>query len=68
MISHELLNASRALAFTSGSYDKTIKRWDCDFGRERATLTGHANWVFTLAFPHDGKTLASAGHDKTVRI
>ena len=32
------------------------------------TLTGHRDWVQALSFAPDGKQLASAGNDRTVRV
>jgi WD40 repeat protein len=33
-----------------------------------ATLLGHTNDIWTLVFSHDGRTLASAGLDMTIRL
>ena len=52
----------------SGSDDQTIRLWDVETGRERATLRGHTNLVAALAFEPLGELLASGAHDKEVRL
>src|SRR5262249_16639012 len=47
----------------SASWDKTVKLWDVDTGKERVTIT-HPNWASGVAFSPDGKSLASTCIDK----
>ncbi|KAL7903892.1 WD40 repeat-like protein [Trichoderma velutinum] len=51
-----------------GLDDSIIQIWDVMTGKERQTLTGHSNWVRSVAFSADGSYLASGSEDKTIRI
>jgi WD40 repeat protein len=51
----------------TGSIDGTVKLWDGETGREKATLPAHRSWVNGVAFAPDG-TLATAGSDNAVRL
>jgi hypothetical protein len=52
----------------SGAGDQTVKLWDVETGRERATLLGHTGRVMAAAFSPDGNTLVTGGLDHTVRV
>jgi WD40 repeat protein len=42
--------------------------WDTATGQETLTLKGHTDQVFSVAFSPDGKRLASASRDGTVKV
>ena len=39
-----------------------------DTGQEKASLTGHTDWVTSVAFSPDGQTLASGSLDRTILL
>jgi len=41
--------------------DETIPIWDTNTGKERCTLKGHVNGIFSVTFSSDGQMLATAG-------
>ena len=45
-----------------------IVLFDAGSGAERARLEGHRDYVYHVAFNHDGSRLASCGYDKTIRV
>ena len=53
---------------TTTSYGQTVRIWRAHTGAVRHTLTGHTHWVNKLAFTPDGRTLASASWDHTVKL
>ncbi len=50
----------------SGSWDKTVKLWNVNTGKEICTLTGHQLQVTSVAFSPQGQMLASASFDRTI--
>jgi len=61
--------SGRYLATASGiDTDSNVRLWDTTTWNEKAVLVGHQKMVFSLRFTADGKTLASASKDGTVRL
>jgi WD40 repeat protein len=58
------------LAIGGGWYHKPgeVTLWDAHTGELKGTLTGHDNWVLTVAFSPDGSHLASGSADGTVKL
>jgi hypothetical protein len=52
----------------TGSADRAVKVWDAAMGKKLHTLSDATDWVYTLAWSPDGKRLAAAGVDKSLRI
>ena len=47
------------LLFFTGSRDNTVRIWDVASQQQVAQLTGHTNFVMSVAFDGSGKYLAS---------
>ena len=47
------------LLFFTGSGGNTVRIWDVASQQQVAKLTGHTNWVTSVAFDGSGKYLAS---------
>jgi WD40 repeat protein len=45
-----------------------VRLWNLKTGELIALLVGHSDWVKSLAFSSDGRTLASGGFDRTIKI
>jgi WD40 repeat protein len=48
--------------------DKTVKVWDAEKGQELLTLKGHTGLLRSVCFSPDGKRIASASKDQTVKV
>ena len=51
-----------------GGSDLLVRLWDAATGEELVRLPGHSDYVYSLAFSPDGKTLVSSSGDTTLRL
>jgi WD40 repeat protein len=58
----------KMLATGAGFVESDIRLWDVASGKEIKRLEGHRAWISSLVFWPDGKTLASASGDQTIRL
>ena len=54
--------------FASASLDNSVKIWSTKTGEKEAVLSGHMDWVQSVAYPSDGMQLASGSSDATIKI
>jgi RNA polymerase sigma factor (sigma-70 family) len=73
----EVLNwAVDAVAFSpdgktlasGGTWDSTVHLWDVATGKPCRQFGGHTGYISVLAFGADGRSLLSAGRDRTIRV
>jgi WD40 repeat protein len=51
-----------------GYQDKNIIILDATTGSQAAVLSGHTNWVRSVTFSSDGRSLVSGGDDTTIKL
>ena len=52
----------------SGGWDKTVRLWDVNTGRELKKLTGHTRSTNSVSFSPGGQVIASGSSDHTIRL
>jgi WD40 repeat protein len=67
-IVHHLAFSPDGSMLATASFDKTIKIWDAETGKELSTLKGHTDHVYCVAFSSDSAMLASGGKDRSIRL
>src|SRR5437773_1478753 len=61
-----LASGADGRSLASGSWDRTVERWEVASGRLLQTLSGHRDKVHCVAWSPDGRAVASGGVDKAI--
>ena len=61
-------SAPTASCWPRGSADRAVKVWDVATGKRLYTLGESTDWVYAVAWSPDGKHLAAAGVDRSIRV
>lgn len=48
--------------------DEAVRAWDAEKGQELLTLKGHTGLLWSVCYSPDGKRIASASKDQTVKV
>lgn len=76
---HSVSFSNNSLYLATGSYDNTVKIWRCPNKAKNEdgetskweciqTLTQHSSWINCVSFSHNGRLLATASEDSTIKI
>jgi LPXTG-site transpeptidase (sortase) family protein len=52
----------------SGGRDNSVRLWSASTGENLMTISGHEDWVTSIAFNADGSLLASGSRDNSIRL
>ena len=62
------LSAGGTLLASGGTFDEPMTLWEADSGRQLRTFPGHSGGINSLALSPDGRILASAAGDVTIKL
>lgn len=65
---HEITFSPDGKRLASCGYDRLIKLWDVQTGKQLRVLKDHSDAVYGVAFSPDGRLLASAAADRAVKV